>query len=63
MIYPLATANTIDRRIVERAAAKRKLEKMIMHKAKFKSGAKSITTSLQSISPQELLELLNPKYV
>ena len=32
MIYRLVTANTIDQKIVERAAAKRKLEKMIIHK-------------------------------
>ena len=61
MVYRLVTANTIDQKIVERAAAKRKLEKMIMHKEKFKSGAKSITTSLKSISPQELLQLLSSK--
>merc|ERR1719186_1939688 len=40
MVYRLVTANTVDQKIVERAAAKRKLEKMIMHKEKFKSGAK-----------------------
>lgn len=28
----MVTANTIDQRIVERAAAKRKLEKMVIHK-------------------------------
>jgi len=61
MVYRLVTANTIDQKIVERAAAKRKLEKMIMHKEKFKTGAKSITTSLKSISPQELLQLLASK--
>ena len=32
MVYRLVTANTIDEKIVERAAAKRKLEKMIIHK-------------------------------
>jgi len=61
MVYRLVTANTVDQKIVERAAAKRKLEKMIMHKEKFKTGAKSITTSLKSISPQELLQLLASK--
>lgn len=34
IIYRLVTANTIDQRIVERAAAKRKLEKMVIHKGK-----------------------------
>ena len=61
MIYRLVTANTIDQKIVERAAAKRKLEKMIIHKSKFKAGAASVATSLQTLSPQELLLLLDSK--
>merc|ERR1711874_834136 len=61
MIYRLVTANTIDQKIVERAAAKRKLEKMIIHKSKFKAGAENVKSSLQSISPQELLSLLDSK--
>eukprot|EP00069_Balaena_mysticetus_P013757 bmy_08228T0 len=32
VVYRLVTANTIDQKIVERAAAKRKLEKLIIHK-------------------------------
>ena len=32
MVYRLVTANTIDQRIVERAASKRRLEKMVIHK-------------------------------
>lgn len=35
VIYRLVTTNTIDQRIVERAAAKRKLEKMVIHKGRF----------------------------
>merc|ERR1719203_285703 len=54
MIYRLVSANTIDQKIVERAAAKRKLEK-------FKSGASSIATSLKTLSPTELLNLLDSK--
>merc|ERR1711994_368938 len=61
MIYRLVTANTIDQKIVERAAAKRKLEKMIIHKSKFKAGAENVKSSLQSISAQELLILLDSK--
>ena len=34
VIYRFVTANTIDQKIVERAAAKRKLEKMIIHKGR-----------------------------
>jgi len=33
VVYRLVTANTIDQKIVERAAAKRKLEKLIIHKS------------------------------
>ena len=61
MIYRLVTGNTIDQKIVERAAAKRRLEKMIIHRSKFKAGAESVTNSLQSISAQELLSLLDSK--
>ena len=34
MVYRFVTANTIDQRIVERAASKRRLEKMVIHKGK-----------------------------
>jgi len=32
VVYRFVTANTVDQKIVERASAKRKLEKMIIHK-------------------------------
>lgn len=32
MVYRLVTANTIDQRVVERAASKRRLEKMVIHR-------------------------------
>lgn len=35
VVYRLVTANTVDQKIVERAAAKRKLEKLIIHKSKY----------------------------
>lgn len=62
MIYRLVTANTIDEKIVERAASKRKLEKMIIHRNKFKSqDTDGLKTTMQAITPQELLELLVSK--
>ena len=61
MIYRLVTANTIDQRIVERASAKRRLEKMIIHKSKFKAGAENVKSSITSISTEELLNLLDSK--
>ena len=33
VVYRLVTANTIDQKILERASAKRKLEKMVIHKS------------------------------
>jgi len=32
VVYRLVTANTVDQKIVERANAKRKLEKLVIHK-------------------------------
>jgi hypothetical protein len=62
MVYRLVTANTIDEKIVERAAAKRKLEKMIIHSKKFKSqDTDGLKKTMEAITPQELLELLNSK--
>ena len=62
MINRLVTANTIDQKIIERAAAKRKLEKMVIHKSKFKAGAENVKSSLKSISAQELLCLLDSEH-
>ena len=56
------TANTIDEKIVERAAAKRRLEKLVIHQKKFKSQDLSgLKTTMEAISPSELLSLLNSK--
>ncbi len=60
MVYRLVTAKTIDQKIVERAAAKRRLEKMVIHSKKFKSqDGEGLRKTMEAISPQELLELLN----
>merc|ERR1719273_2417149 len=62
IVYRLVTAKTIDEKIVERAAAKRKLEKLVIHSKKFKSqDKKGLDATLGAISPQELLNLLNSK--
>ena len=62
IVYRLVTAKTIDERIVERAAAKRKLEKMVIHNKKFKSQDKDgLSATMEALSPQELLDLLNSK--
>jgi len=62
MVYRLVTANTIDEKIVERAAAKRRLEKLVIHQKKFKSqDISGLKTTMEAISPSELLSLLNSK--
>ena len=62
MVYRLVTANTIDQKIVERAAAKRRLEKIIIHSKKFKSqDSDGLKKTMEKISPQELMDLLKSK--
>ena len=58
LVYRLVTANTVDQKVVERAAAKRRLEKLVIHKGKFKTGIKSFSKSLAAVTPEELMELL-----
>lgn len=61
VVYRLVTANTIDQKIVERAAAKRKLEKLVIHKNKFKGGHSGMNQSKSCLDPKELLELLQSR--
>ncbi|CAH1773358.1 unnamed protein product [Owenia fusiformis] len=58
VVYRVVTAKTIDQRIVERAAAKRKLEKMVISKGKFRSGLQNFVPELDPLKPEELLETL-----
>ncbi|XP_033095411.1 lymphoid-specific helicase-like [Anneissia japonica] len=58
VIYRLVTANTIDQKIVERAAAKRKLEKMVIHQGKFKGSKTMVRDSKAMLDPMELLKVL-----
>ncbi|XP_022104139.1 lymphocyte-specific helicase-like [Acanthaster planci] len=59
VIYRLVTSNTIDQKIVERAAAKRRLEKMVIHQGKFKGGKSNLARDSSAlINPAELLALL-----
>ncbi|XP_063163661.1 lymphoid-specific helicase isoform X2 [Candoia aspera] len=61
VVYRFVTANTIDQKIVERAAAKRKLEKLIIHKNQFKGGKFGINQSKSCLDPKELIELLRSR--
>lgn len=55
VVYRYVTANTVDQKIVERAGSKRKLEKMIIHKGKFKGNRD--TGVLETKDLRELLEM------
>uniref|UniRef100_A0A2K5EMV7 Helicase C-terminal domain-containing protein n=1 Tax=Aotus nancymaae TaxID=37293 RepID=A0A2K5EMV7_AOTNA len=61
VVYRLVTANTIDQKIVERAAAKRKLEKLIIHKNHFKGCQSGLNLSKNFLDPKELMELLKSR--
>ncbi|CAB3388359.1 Hypothetical predicted protein [Cloeon dipterum] len=62
VVYRLTTDGTIDRRMVERATGKRRLEKLIIKQGHF-VGHKNIKKleSNGELSPEELLKLLNSK--
>ncbi|CAL1532750.1 unnamed protein product, partial [Lymnaea stagnalis] len=59
VVYRFVAANTIDQKIIERASAKRKLEKMVIHKGKFKKG--NFMSKSKPISSEELRDLLQSK--
>ncbi|KAJ6661744.1 hypothetical protein lerEdw1_013266 [Lerista edwardsae] len=61
VVYRFVTANTIDQTIVERAAAKRKLEKLVIHKNQFKGSRFGVNQSKSCLDPKELLELLQSR--
>nr|CAH0110344.1 unnamed protein product [Daphnia galeata] len=59
VVYRLVSSDTIDQRIIERAGAKRKLEKLVIQKGKFKSGLQA-GNSL-GITANEMIELLKTR--
>lgn len=62
MVYRLVTKGTFDEKIVLRAAAKRKIEKLVIHKDKFNSvTADTEEKAALKIDPEELLKLLHSK--
>ncbi|XP_016356002.1 lymphocyte-specific helicase-like [Sinocyclocheilus anshuiensis] len=61
MVYRLITANTIDEKILERASAKRKLEKMVIHKNKFKGSKAELNQTKSCVDVSELVELLKSR--
>ncbi|XP_072334889.1 lymphoid-specific helicase isoform X2 [Scyliorhinus torazame] len=61
VVYRLVTANTIDEKIVEKATAKRRLEKMVIHKNKFKGGKSGLKQSRSCLDSTELMDLLKSR--
>jgi ATP-dependent DNA helicase len=66
LIYRLASADSIESKILERASSKRKLEKVVIHKSKFKGIEQLAKNSEASIQADELSRILSEessKYV
>ncbi|TSK22805.1 Lymphoid-specific helicase [Bagarius yarrelli] len=61
VVYRLITLNTIDEKILERASAKRKLEKMVIHRKKFKGGKADLKQSKSCVDMNELMDLLKSR--
>ncbi|KAJ1928535.1 putative ATPase [Tieghemiomyces parasiticus] len=53
IIYRLVTANSVERHVLNRANSKRKLERLVIHKSKFKGGASAAaaTAAGSSVPP------------
>ncbi|KAF7729861.1 hypothetical protein EC973_003595 [Apophysomyces ossiformis] len=61
LIYRFVAANTVEAKILERATAKRRLEKLVIHKGKFKNPVTSMSPSAkreQENTVRELAEIL-----
>merc|ERR1719219_2715156 len=62
VVYRLVTKNTVDESIVQRAQAKRAIEKLVVHEDKFKSGQSSLKeTTTKVLTAKEIMHLLNSK--
>ncbi|KAJ3283211.1 hypothetical protein HK104_010510 [Borealophlyctis nickersoniae] len=58
IIYRLVTANTVESKILGKAGAKRKLEKLVIHKNHFKGGKDYYTQKSATIKLEDLAALL-----
>lgn len=61
LVLRLITSASIDEKIVERAAAKRKLEKLIIQSGKFKEARQSERSFDKALNEEELLALLKER--
>lgn len=63
LVYRLCAAGTVEEKILERAANKRRLEKMVVSNGKFvKAGAVQKSDEVQALNEEELLQLLEDRY-
>ena len=59
VIFRLVTKNTVDESIVQRAQAKRAIEKLVVHQDKFKSGMSSLKETTEKVlSPRQIMDIL-----
>lgn len=57
LIYRFIAANTVEAKILERATAKRRLEKLVIHSSKFRAPAASLSTGEKKERETSLREL------
>lgn len=63
LVYRLCASGTVEEKILERAANKRRLEKMVVSNGKFvNAGAVQKAENVQALNEEELLELLEDRY-
>lgn len=63
LVYRLCASGTVEEKILERAANKRRLEKMVVSNGKFvNAGAVEKSENIQALNEEELLELLEDRY-
>jgi len=63
LVYRLCAANSVEEQMLEKAAAKRKLEHLIVSNGKFtEAGATSKKEDIQQLTQEDLLKLLEDNY-
>ncbi|ORY44788.1 hypothetical protein BCR33DRAFT_679304 [Rhizoclosmatium globosum] len=58
IIYRLVTSGTVEKRILDRAASKRKLEKLVIHKSEFKGSSRYYKSDKKVSDIEDLVSIL-----
>ncbi|KAJ3016621.1 UNVERIFIED_CONTAM: hypothetical protein HDU68_012113 [Siphonaria sp. JEL0065] len=58
IIYRLVTSGTVEKRILDRAASKRKLEKLVIHKSEFKGSSRYYKSDKKISDIEDLVSIL-----